>query len=499
MRSHKASLAALPTWEIAVYWLLSFGSHFYSFYSLHRFSKGYEAGLGREFEFEKGFLIWGFKKDPTDFEWSFWSEWAKKCLIWTMLGHALVSKVSDFYIPKCRAAVLTVYGVLAAASLVGMRGVAVVVLHMSVSYAVALMKRPALSWTCSIALLSTFHMNALQEIQKSWYETESEYYLLLFCLAVSCLRYTSFSLEFCWQPLHKSHLTSLFWLSAYIFYHPLFFNGPIITFEEFSCQMQKPYTSTARLGARALFVSMMRIILWWCVAESMIHLMYMHAVQTNETYLKILPYWALGGLALGLVLFFYVKYLVLFGFPSLIVQLDGVTPPQLPRCVSIMYSFTGMWRHFDVGLYHWLIRYIYLPLGGSHHGLLRKVVSTALAFGFVSFWHGGHDYLMGWAVLNWMGIMAENGVKTILSIPLVFNFTERCFSAPMRRRGQAFLSAFCTASLILSNLVFLGGNHVARIFWTRIFVQGWPTAAVSVLAFLYCFAQIGMEWDRKRQ
>lgn len=51
-----------------------------------------------------------------------------------------------------------------------------------------------------------------------------------------------------------------------------------------------------------------------------------------------------GGLALAQVLFFYVKYLVLFGVPALLMRLDGLTPPPLPRCVSTMFSFTGMWR-----------------------------------------------------------------------------------------------------------------------------------------------------------
>lgn len=51
-----------------------------------------------------------------------------------------------------------------------------------------------------------------------------------------------------------------------------------------------------------------------------------------------------GGLALAQVLFFYVKYLVLFGVPALLLRLDGLTPPSLPRCVSTMFSFTGMWR-----------------------------------------------------------------------------------------------------------------------------------------------------------
>ncbi|XP_044070513.1 protein-cysteine N-palmitoyltransferase HHAT isoform X2 [Siniperca chuatsi] len=479
----KAQLAPLPRAEILSYWVLSFGSHLYSFYQLHRFSKEHEAGLQRELQLEKG-LLKGFKRDPSDFEWSFWTEWAKKSLLWTLIGHGVISRLTSIFYPKFRVLALTIYGLLAASGVLGIKGVSVLVVHLGLSFSVAQLRKPVLSWACNLMLLSTLHIQPLQEIQRGWYKTEEEYYLLLFSVAVCGLRFISFSLEHCWCPLDRGGVVQLCWLLSYTFYHPFFYNGPIITYKDYIEQMRRPTEEGERdeSAFSYLVLTSGRIILWWCVAEYMIHIMYMHSIQSNETYLEILPPWALGGLALALVQFFYVKYLVLFGLPSMLATLDKLDPPTLPRCVSIMYSFTGMWR------------YIYVPLGGSQHGHLYKMLSTGLAFGFVCLWHGGHDYLQYWALMNWVGVLVENGLKSLFASSFIHSIVEQNFSAAMERRCIALLSAFSTAMLILSNLVFLGGIHVGRIFWKRVFIQGWSNMGPPMLAFLYCFAQIGLEW-----
>ena len=64
-------------------------------------------------------------------------------------------------------------------------------------------------------------------------------------------------------------------------------------------------------------------------------------------------------------------------------------------------------------------RYVYIPAGGSQHGLLGALFSTAMTFAFVSFWHGGNDYLWCWATLNWLGVTVENGVQKLVQRPRV--------------------------------------------------------------------------------
>ncbi|KAL1861752.1 hypothetical protein VTK73DRAFT_6966 [Phialemonium thermophilum] len=193
---------------------------------------------------------------------------------------------------------------------------------------------------------------------------------------------------------------------AYAVYAPLYLTGPILTFNDYIAQLRYRPASietdrTVRYAVRfALVLLAMEVIL---------HYDYVGAIG------KAGPDWASYTPAqLALLSYFnlhliWLKLLIPWRLFRLWALVDGVDPPEnMIRCVSNNYSAVLFWRAWHRSYNRWLIRYLYVPLGGSDFGSWRRaarsVATYLLVFTFVALWHDIQLRLLvwGWLVVLFM-------------------------------------------------------------------------------------------------
>lgn len=110
-------------------------------------------------------------------------------------------------------------------------------------------------------------------------------------------------------------------------------------------------------------------------------------------------------------------------------------------------SVREFWRRWHITLGDWLREYVYIPLGGSRRGKLRKFLNTMVTFLVSGIWHGG-GYLL-WGLLHGLfvslGEKCRTGSRTLNRIGtfLVVSFLWSFFIWPdtvtvLRMAGSVF-------------------------------------------------------------
>lgn len=110
-------------------------------------------------------------------------------------------------------------------------------------------------------------------------------------------------------------------------------------------------------------------------------------------------------------------------------------------------SVREFWRRWHITLGDWLREYVYIPLGGSRRGKLRKFMNTMATFLVSGIWHGGKYFL--WGLLHGVfvscGEKFRTGSKTVNRIVtfLVVSFLWSFFIWPdtatvLRMAGSVF-------------------------------------------------------------
>jgi D-alanyl-lipoteichoic acid acyltransferase DltB (MBOAT superfamily) len=302
-------------------------------------------------------------------------------------------------------------------------------------------------------------------------------------------------------PAERCYSLPLFF--SYCFYPPLVIAGPIITFNAFAHQLLP--RAAAPAGAAALLRRpsgaavaryTLRFVAVLACLEALTHTLHANAAAVSRAWRggaglgpPLTPP-QLGAVSYWTLLFMWLKFTAVWRFFRLWALASGVSPPEnMTRCVNNNYDIEGFWRNWHASFNRWLVRYLYVPLGGN--ATRWRLATVWLVFTFVALWHDPAAWkLLGWAWASALCLAPELAVKRIARSRAV---AARAHTSAYRHARAAAAAVNITA-LMAANLVgFVLGLDGVSYFSREIFSAHGACFAAAMMGTFFAAAHIMFE------
>jgi alginate O-acetyltransferase complex protein AlgI len=87
----------------------------------------------------------------------------------------------------------------------------------------------------------------------------------------------------------------------------------------------------------------------------------------------------------------------------------GLILPENFRRPYIATDIREFWRRWHISLSNFLRDYLYIPLGGSRHGIERYLIATTVTMGLCGLWHGAAWTFVAWGLWHGLGLAVCHG------------------------------------------------------------------------------------------
>lgn len=267
---------------------------------------------------------------------------------------------------------------------------------------------------------------------------------------------------------------------TFVFYPPLYLSGPVMTFNDFWWQNASKRT----VQARSVFVYGLRLVASWLCLEVILHLFHVCAIKSAQAWDSSFIPKTYAGIAFLNLKFIWLKLLVIWRFARFFALADGIDPPEnMNRCMSNNYSALMFWRSWHRSFNQWIVRYLYVPLGGNR----TTPYNLFPVFAFVALWHDVNWQLAAWGCLIPVFILPEVAVKA-LSRRLVLS--KLSFYNELVAIG-ASLNIYL---MMIANLVGFGvGIEGTKLMLQQVFRQGGHLFILSTFLVFYAAANMMLE------
>ncbi|KAL3132194.1 hypothetical protein ABBQ32_008792 [Trebouxia sp. C0010 RCD-2024] len=273
---------------------------------------------------------------------------------------------------------------------------------------------------------------------------------------------------------------------AYIYYPPLYIAGPICTFNAFAWQCKR----SSAVQCRQVCNYAVRLACSMLLLEAMSHSLYFNSITRYSLWQKYGAQLQLTAVDMGIIsfwvlMFMWLKFLVIWRFFRLWALADGMDVPEnMLRCICNNYDIEGFWKGWHASFNQWLVRYIYVPLGGS----ATRLLNIWLIFTFVALWHDLEWHLLGWAWLTCILFVPELGIKWLFMQPSMAFLRNRWYF-----RHICALGGCCNIiGLMAVNMVgFVVGTDGIAPFLKQCMLE--PSFVLCSLAVCFSAVQIMFE------
>lgn len=286
---------------------------------------------------------------------------------------------------------------------------------------------------------------------------------------------------------------------AYVLYSPLYLVGPIINFNDYIAQSRHPLPTSTR---SRLLPYALRFAFCLLFMEVLLHYIYIVAIAKSNPNWSIYSPFQISMIGYFNLHIIWLKLLIPWRFFRLWSLLDGIDPPEnMVRCISNQPSVLAFWRGWHRSYNRWVLRYIYIPMGGSQaagrHRIARAILNYTCVFTFVALWHDINLHLLIWGWLVVLFLAPEALAR------VAFPY-RRWKDRPNQHRWLAGLGVAANCIMMMtSSLVGFSVGVEGTKEWveTVLGTLGGRTFLLAAWATLFVGAQVMFEWresERRR-
>ncbi|MEO6181426.1 MAG: MBOAT family O-acyltransferase [Devosia sp.] len=193
-------------------------------------------------------------------------------------------------------------------------------------------------------------------------------------------------------------------VTLYISFFPHLVAGPIVRAADFIPQIESNPKTTARpySAAMALIVGGLfkKVVLANYLAVAIVDPVFIAPSQFGG-----------GDIALAVVAYAFQIYFDFSAYTDIAIGVAALLGYRFPENFNQPYrslSPREFWTRWHISLSSWLRDYLYIPLGGSRHGMLRTVLALMTTMVLGGLWHGANFTFVLWGTLHGLALVANH-------------------------------------------------------------------------------------------